>query len=314
VQSWHFTVQQELANNLLLDVAYVGNHSVGLNVLSDANQALPNQLGQNLSLLARRPIQGFTDIEIAYDGGFGSYDGLQVKLEKKTANGLYFLNSFTWSKAIDDAPGHLENYDGDNSRINYYNHRLERGLSGYNQPISDTVSVLYDLPVGQGRRFNPGSKPLNYVIGGWSANMINTISAGLPIDVGYSASTQQQVSDLVTERPNLVAGQPLYLSTGNPIYYLNPAAFAVPSYTQPFGNTPRNNVKMPYVYETDFSLHKSFEIGESRYLQFRGEAFNLLNKTNFATVSGTNSNSSGFGVFNATFPARQLQLALKLVF
>jgi len=57
----------------------------------------------------------------------------------------------------------------------------------------------------------------------------------------------------------------------------------------------------------------SFPISEARSLQFRAEAF-LLNKTNFATVSGTNSNSSGFGVFNATFPVRQIQLALKLVF
>jgi hypothetical protein len=314
VQSWHFTIQQELAKNLLLDVAYVGNHSVGLNILSDANQALPNQEGQNLPLLARRPIQGFTDIEIAYDGGFGSYEGLQVKLEKKNTNGLYFLNSFTWSKAIDNAPGHLENYDGDNSRINYYNHRLERGLSSYNQPFNDTLSVLYDLPVGRGRHFSMDNKAFDYLAGGWSLNMINSMTSGLPIDVGYSASTQQQVSDLVTERPNLVPGQPLYLNTGNPIYYLNPAAFSVPNYTQPFGNTPRNNVKTPAVYETDFGLHKNFPINEALYLQFRAEAFNLLNKTNFATVSGTNSNSSGFGVFNATFPARQIQLALKLVF
>ena len=89
----------------------------------------------------------------------------------------------------------------------------------------------------------------------------------------------------------------------------------MPAYTQPFGNAPRNNVaKRPPLYETDFGLHKNFTITESRYVQFRAEAFNLLNKTNFATVSGTNSNSSGFGVFNATFPARQLQLALKVVF
>ncbi len=314
VQSWHFTVQQELMKDLLLDVAYVGNHSVGINVLSDANQALPNPAGQNLSLISRRPIQGFTDIEIAYNGGFGSYEGLQVKLEKRSANGLYFLNSFTWSKAIDNAPGHLENYDGDNSRINYYNTQIERGLSGYNQPLNDTLSVLYDLPVGKGRRFGVDSKALNYVVGGWSANLINTMTSGLPIDVGYSASSQQQVSNLVSERPNLVPGQPLYLSTGNPVNYLNPAAYSVPAFTQPFGNTPRNNVKTPAVYEVDFGLHKNFPVTEGRYLQFRAEAFNLLNKTNFATVSGTNSNSSGFGVFNATFPARQIQLALKLVF
>ena len=53
---------------------------------------------------------------------------------------------------------------------------------------------------------------------------------------------------------------------------------------------------------------------EGRYQQFRAEAFNLLNRTNFSSVSTTNANSSGFGVFNATFPARQIQLALKLVF
>ena len=314
VQSWHFTIQQELAKDLLFDVAYVGNHSVGLNILSDANQALPNQQGQNLSLLARRPIQGFTDIEVAYDGGFGSYDGLQMKLEKRNSNGLYLLNSFTWSKAIDNAPGHLENYNGDNSRINYYDPKLERGLSSYNQPINDTLSVLYDLPFGHGRRFNIDNKAFDLAAGGWSLNMINTMNSGLPLDFGYSATAQESVSDLVSERPNLVSGQPLYLSTGNPIYYLNPAAYSVPNYTQPFGNTPRNNVRTPFLYETDFGLHKNFAISESRYLQFRAEAFNLLNKTNFATVSSTNSNSSGFGVFNATFPARQIQLALKLVF
>ena len=314
VQSWHFTIQQELAKDLLFDVAYVGNHSVGLNILSDANQALPNQQGQNLSLLARRPIQGFTDIEVAYDGGFGSYDGLQMKLEKRNSNGLYLLNSFTWSKAIDNAPGHLENYNGDNSRINYYDPKLERGLSSYNQPINDTLSVLYDLPFGHGRRFNIDNKAFDLAAGGWSLNMINTMNSGLPLDIGYSATAQESVSDLVSERPNLVSGQPLYLSTGNPIYYLNPAAYSVPNYTQPFGNTPRNNVRTPFLYETDFGLHKNFAISESRYLQFRAEAFNLLNKTNFATVSSTNSNSSGFGVFKATFPARQIQLALKLVF
>ena len=124
MQSWHFTVQQELAKNLLLDVAYVGNHASGLNVLSDANQALPNQLGQNLTLQQRAAhSRASPTSKSPIDGGFGSYDGLQVKLEKRNSNGLYFLNSFTWSKAIDNAPGHLENYNGDNSRINYYNHQ-----------------------------------------------------------------------------------------------------------------------------------------------------------------------------------------------
>lgn len=314
IQSWHFTIQQELAKNLLLDVAYVGNHSVGLNVLSDANQAVPNLPGQNLSLIARRPIRGFTDIEIAYNGGFGSYEGLQVKLEKRNSNGLYFLNSFTWSKAIDNAPGHLENYNGDNSRINLYNRPIDRGLSSYNQPINDTLSILYDLPVGKGKLVNVENKALNYAVGGWSINMINIMTSGLPLNIGYSATSQQQISNLVSARPSLVPGQSIYLNSGNPINYLNPAAFAVPDYTQPFGNTPRNMAVTPFFYDTDFGVHKNFTVTESRYVQFRAEAFNLFNRTNFSSVSSLSVNGSGFGVFNATFPARQIQLALKLVF
>ena len=313
VQSWHFTVQRELAHNLLLDVAYVGNHDVGLTILSDANQAFPNQLNQNLTLQQRRPIPNFAGIEVAYDGGFGSYNALQVKVEKRYSNGLYLLNSFSWSKALDDGPGHLENYDGDNSRINYYDRDLEEGLSSYNQPLNDTLAVIYDLPFGHGRRFAIQSKALDAAFGGWQLNVINTATSGLPLNVGYSASSQAQVSGLVSERPDL-SGQPIYLNSSNRLAYLNPAAFNVPTYTQPFGNTPRNVAKMPGFYETDFGIHKNFRLTESRFIQFRAEAFNLLNYTNFSPPGGLNSNSGGFGVFSSTWPARQIQLALKLVF
>ncbi len=313
VQSWHFTVQRELANNLLLDLAYVGNHDVGLTVLSDANQALPNLAGQNLTLQQRRPIQTFSGIEVAFDRGFGSYNGLQVKLEKRYSSGLYIINSFTWSKALDNGPGHLENYDGDNSRINYYNNDLEKGLSSYNQPLNDTLSVIYDLPFGKGRRFAIASKSLDFALGGWAINLINTATSGLPLNIGYSPTSQAQISSLVSERPDLT-GAPIYLNSSNPINYLNAAAFGAPIYTQPFGNAPRNVARMPAFYETDFGVHKNFNFAEARYVQFRAEAFNLLNYTNFAPPGGLNSNSSGFGVFSSTFPARQIQLALKLIF
>ncbi|HKE29429.1 MAG TPA: TonB-dependent receptor [Bryobacteraceae bacterium] len=314
VQSWHFTVQRELPGGVLLDLAYVGNHDVGLVILSDANQALPNQQGQNLTLQQRRPIPTFSTIEISFNGGFGSYDALQMKFEKRYHAGLYFLNSFTWSKGIDNAPGHLENYDGDNSRVNYYNLPLERGLSSYNQPINDTLTVIYDLPFGQGRRHTfTGNRALELVAGGWSIDAINTMSSGLPLNIGYAASTQASVSSLVSERPNLT-GAPIYLNSSNPVNYLNAAAFSVPNYWQPFGSAPRNVARMPAFFETDFGVHKNIAFAESRYVQFRAEAFNLLNKTNFAPPGGLNANSSGFGVFTSTWPARQIQLSLKLVF
>ena len=73
---------------------------------------------------------------------------------------------------------------------------------------------------------------------------------------------------------------------------------------------------MPAYYETDLGLHKNFNIAEARYVQFRAEAFNLLNKTNFAPPSTLNANSGGFGRIHGYIPPRrgQIQLALKLVF
>ncbi len=315
VQSWHFDVQRQLAHDYLFDVAYVGNHAVGTTILADENQALPNLLSQNLSVNARRPIPGFTTIEVSYDGGFSSYDALQAKLEKRYSGGLYFINSFTWSKAIDNAPGHLENYDGDNSRVNIYDVAANRGLSSYNQPLNDTLTILYDIPYGKGRHFNTNNTALDLVAGGWGIDLVNYEYSGLPLNITYNPTTQGQVSPLDSYQPNLVSGASIYLHGTNPVNFLNAAAFTQPSYTQPFGNAGRNIAHLPFFSEMDFGLHKNFNLwSESRYLQFRAEAFNLLNKTNFAAPSTLAINSGGFGVFTSTYPARQLQLSLKLYF
>jgi hypothetical protein len=315
VQSWHLSVQRELTKTLLLDVAYVGNHDVGLTILADANQAVANLAGQNLSVAARRIIPNFNTIEESFNAGFGSYNALQVKVEKRFSAGLYFINSFTWSKALDNAPGHLENFDGDNSRVNIQNLASEKGLSSYNQPFNDTLSLLYDLPFGAGRHHPFENKALEIAAGGWSIDFINTVTSGLPLNITYAATSQAQESPLLTPRPDSVPGVSIYLSGQGATHFLNPAAFAVPVFTQPFGNTSRNIAKLPTFNQLDFGLHKNFGLGsEKRFLQFRAEAFNLFNKTNFAPPSNLTANTSGFGVFTATFPARQLQLALKLVF
>jgi hypothetical protein len=314
VQSWNFNVQRELGHNMVLDVAYVGNHGVGLTILADANQAFPNLLNQNLSVNARRPIPNFTTIEESFNGGFSTYHALQTKLEKRYSIGLYFIDSFTWSKAIDNAPGHLENYNGDNSRVNIYNIAANRAVSSYDQPLNNTLSVVYELPFGKGRHFDMQNTALDLIAGGWGIDLIDTETSGLPLNITYSPTTQGSVSPLVTTQPNLT-GQPLYLNGADKTHYLNPAAFTNALYTQPFGNAGRNIARTPFFSELDFGLHKNFNLrSETRYLQFRAEAFNLLNKTNLAAPGSLTSNNSSFGVVTTAFPARQIQLALKLYF
>lgn len=134
---------------------------------------------------------------------------------------------------------------------------MEKGLSSYNQPLNGTLALIYDLPFGKGRRLAIQSKALEMAFGGWQLNVINTATSGLPLNISYSATSQAQVSTLVTERPDLT-GQPIYLNSSNRLNHLNAAACNAPSYTQPFGNGARNVAKMPAFYETNLGPHKNF--------------------------------------------------------
>jgi hypothetical protein len=173
-------------------------------ILGDLNTARVNQPGQNLSVDARLPIQGFSYIQSAFPGGFLDYHAFQAKLERKFSNGFYFLNSFTWSKAIDNASGHLEAQNGDNSRVNYENLAAEKGLSGYDQPFNNVTTFLYDLPFGQGRRFGSGwNKATDLVAGGWRLSAINFAGSGTLVNLSWGPSAQFQVSGAPTYRPNI---------------------------------------------------------------------------------------------------------------
>jgi hypothetical protein len=179
VDNWHVTLQQQLGADLALDLAYVGNRGRNQLILSDHNQPLPNQPGQNLSLNARRPIPGFQEIQIAFDEGRTSYHSFQVKLEKRWSGGLYLINSFTWSKAIDNAPGHLEDFNGDTSRINFYNIESEQGLSTYDAAANNVIGLIWDVPYGRGRRWGQNGNPfVQAVLGGWRTTLINVARSG----------------------------------------------------------------------------------------------------------------------------------------
>src|SRR5262249_6498610 len=148
VQSWHFTVQRELAQGLLLDVAYVGTHGTKLMVLGDWNQARAPLAGENLTVDQPRPLPGFGYLDIAYNGNSSMYTSLQTKLERRDSRGLDVLNSFPWSKPIDFASAHLETNSGDTSRWNLANVPGERGVSSYDRRLNDTLTVTYKLPSG----------------------------------------------------------------------------------------------------------------------------------------------------------------------
>jgi hypothetical protein len=318
VHSWHVSVQRELLPNLLVDIGYVGNRSRDIMILADYNQARPNGPTENATLQARRPVQGFQEIQIAFGGGRGDYHALQLKVERRYSRGLYLLNSFTWSRARDNASGHLEVQNGDNSRVNYRNLEAEFGTSGYDQPFNNTTSFVWELPFGEGRRYAANLNPvLDAVLGGWRVVGINTMTSGVPINLSYTPATAASVSGSPTYRPNLT-GDPVTPDserTSRTENYLNPNTVVIPTdRSQPFGDAPRNAARSHAFFQFDLGLHKNLPLGRERTrLEVRVEAFNLFNRTNFAPANG-NRSAGTFGAINSTFAARQIQLGVKLHF
>jgi hypothetical protein len=320
VQSWHLDLQRELLHNSVLTVSYVGEHGVHIWALADLNQATANASGGTLSVQARRPYQNFYIIEESIPAGFLRYEGLQTKFEHRFSGGLYLVNSFTWSHAIDNASGHLDTPNGDNSRVNLANLKGESGQSAYNQPINETLSAVWDLPIGRGKTFaNHISSTLDRVIGGWQVTAVNTDTSGSPVNLYYSPSAAYTLSSLLVQRPN-VSGNPIapkknWVKSGTALTgYLSSTNVTNPtSANQPYGNAGRNSLRDMTFNQFDLGLHKSFDLLGRTKLDLRGEAFNALNKVNYAAPNSSRSSSS-FGSITSAFPARQFQIAGKLTF
>jgi len=316
VQSWHVTVQREILPKLMVDVSYVGNKSRNVMILGDYNQARPNGSTENATLQARRPIQGFQEIQIAWGGGEGDYQALQFKVEQRYSRGLYLLNSLTWGRARDNASGHLEVQNNDNSRVNYRNLAGEFGRSGYDQPVNNTTSFVWELPFGKDRRYASNMNAvLEGILGGWRLVGINTLASGTPVNLSYSPAVAFSVSGSPTYRPNLL-DDPLTPGDQRTISnYLNPAAVEIPTdRSQPFGNAPRNVARGPGFAQFDLGLHKALGLGrDSTRLELRFEAFNLFNRSNFSTPNANRSNSN-YGTITSTSAARQIQVGVKVHF
>lgn len=344
-QNWELDIQRQLPGNILVDAAYVASHGVHLNQSGSGNWNL-NQLsptalslGTGLQQSVTNPFYGFitTGSEAAatvprsylessfpqylsaydnwIDEGYEKYNSFQLKVDKRLSRGLNMLVAYTGAKQLDDYSGigNVGNITGGIQNI--WNPKGENAVSSNNISRDLIVSGSYDLPFGKGRMFGGNwNRITNSVLGGWQINGIATEQNGFPL-----SPTTQDTSDSGGNvlRPNVVAG--VNPTVGGAVKnkltdYVNLAAFSQPApFT--FGDAPRtlSNVRGPGYHDIDFSGFKNFQPTEKINIQFRGEAFNLLNQVQFGLPNMTWSSGQFGAISSQANTPRQIQAALKIL-
>lgn len=344
-EAWNFDIQHQFGFNTLVSASYVGSRGVHLNKSGEgdwhANQlsasalALGAQLQQSVtnpffgiittgpesaatiprSFLAA-PFPQFTGVNYDFlNGGYQNYDSFQLKVAKDLSHGLSFLLSYTGGKQLDDYSG-IENVGNITGGIqNIYNPAAEYAVSSNDISRILVISGVYDLPFGRGRMFGAHwDRAADLALGGWQVNGITTQQTGFPLSPSTQDTSQ---SGGQTLRPNVTGADPAtHGSMKTRInHYVNAAAFSKPApFT--FGNAPRtlSNVRAPGTQNIDLSFFKNFHATERINVQFRAEAFNLLNQVVFGNPNMTLT-SGQFGVISsqANTP-REIQFALKILF
>jgi len=324
VTQYLFNIQREVGRNWAFEAGYLGGESHHLQGFMDANQGIPGTVGNAQS---RRPFPGFSNIQLVQDGGNGDYNSLSLKATRRFGQGLSVVSSYTWAKSIDTTSG-IRNQGNDTLYPqNMYCLACERGLSAFDVRHRVVTSVLYDLPVGKGRRANITNPVLNAIAGGWNVSGFLTLQTGMPGNLGLGGVDNASTGSGGYDRPNSTSVSP-YLDNPTPSRY-----FSLDAYTEApagqFGYVGRTSIIGPGIIGFDAAIHKSFKMPykDSHALQFRFEAFNVLNHPNWAmpnlnilsgaTVPGKTARDThqGFGVVSGTSTAmRQIQLGLKYSF
>jgi hypothetical protein len=303
-------------------------------------------------LFLRNPNTGVADLL----GNFARsrYNSLQVELRRNFSQGLYFQFNYTLQKTLTDAAGVGQTrFD---PLIDNNNRRNEYAPADFNQEHVINFNTIYELPFGKGKPFLNKGGILDQIVGGWQFSAIMRFSTGAPISItdprgtlnragrsgrqtAFSNLNNQEISRLIGIfrtpcgvffiNPSVININQLNLASGN-CGALGSGRGAEGFGSTPFsgqvffnvapgetGNMARNAWNGPIYYNWDASLLKNFRIRENTRLQFRIEAFNVFNRTNFFVgvfPGNGNINSANFGRITSAFAPRVVQFVGRFEF
>ena len=250
--------------------------------------------------------------------GHSTYHSMELKLTKRYSQGLTLQASYVLSKAITDS----DNYSSTTTAMDpVYNRRLEKSIASYDQTHRVKLTYVYDLPFGKGKKYiNAGGVP-SALLGGWRIAGIQTYASGTPMSVGTSISFPTYAGGVNRATVPTYDGwrAPTKSGSFDPFVdsFLQPVSFFGAQPNTGFGNETRYNPKMRGWpgYNENISLARSINLhGEEKRIDFRWEAFNLLNRTAFGALSGGGTlQNANYGLWRTQANTqRRMQLSLKL--
>ena len=264
--------------------------------------------------------------------GFSSYNALLTTLSKNLSHGLQFDFNYTWSHSIDNT-SLVANSIASSTGLGFICEaqfpRVCRGNSDFDQTDLIRADFVYALPFGRGKTFAANSpRWLDEIIGGWGVDGLPSWSSG----VAFSTVSNAFVAGFAEDAPAIFNGDRVGVQAHvhkNPDGTVNlfaDQARAQSDFTGPLGFTvgSRNNLRGPSAFSMDMGLGKTFPIyGDKVKLNFRADAFNVLNHPVFAAPTGTPTTgvdditSGSFGQITGTSTTilpRVMQFAARLEF
>ncbi|HWB99601.1 MAG TPA: TonB-dependent receptor, partial [Bryobacteraceae bacterium] len=349
-ESYNFSLQRSITNNIVATVAYVGNVSRHLvvNVNNNAPEAL---IDPRLSSVTVEPFPSFGGAGTNRYVGISSYNAMQASLQKRLANGLSLQASYTWAHALDDASQPLggSGYRG----VNLIGLRADYANSQADTRHRVTFNGYYQLPFGAGKRFLSHGRVLNAIVGGWTDDLQFTAQTGFPFtpstNLGSAGPNGGSANAVVIRDPFAVGGTPdannasitCASATHTKTHWYNPCSLTNPPLAFPNASVSGSPVSttqitgvgaLPYLGGTNNSIHgpgyerintslfKRLTIFHENYVELRADIFNVLNTPTYGNPSNVSDNSTGGLISgpqtfqNFTPDARFIQLSGKFVF
>lgn len=334
VNVYSLSVQRELPWDTVATLAYAGARGVHLLRSNDVNIAIPTIRLDGTPFFppgAPRQNPAFSTIELKSSDGNSWYNAMIFDVRKRWSRNFTLQSSYTFSRNIDTTQASTFFSDATNGTTTAFpefaNLNYNKGLADYHAKHNWVVNFTWDVPFARNQ-----TGIAKQLLDGWQLAGINTVRSGNPLTVFVQANRSRSLwqpslgPGIGRDRASINSGFTYESAVlGGPDHYFDPAAFRLPP-AGTLGNTGRGAFIGPNYRSFDLAASKSMRLtrlGESGSLQFRVEAFNLFNRTNFAPPALTafagaadgEAPLSTFGRIRSTVgSSRQIQFSLRLAF